>query len=74
MKMMLVVVGGGAAGVYGAIRAKAISHDLRVLVIEKGRFPSKVKICGGGRCNVTNGHVNDTIVSVFRLESFNLYA
>ncbi|XP_010450753.1 PREDICTED: uncharacterized protein LOC104732859 [Camelina sativa] len=57
---LLVVVGGGAAGVYGAIRAKTLSPDLRVLVIEKGRFLSKVKISGGGRCNVTNGHCNDT--------------
>ncbi|KAL1205431.1 putative tRNA modification GTPase MnmE [Cardamine amara subsp. amara] len=58
---VLVVVGGGAAGVYGAIRAKTLSPDLRVLVIEKGKFLSKVKISGGGRCNVTNGHCNDTI-------------
>ncbi|CAE6204632.1 unnamed protein product [Arabidopsis arenosa] len=58
---LLVVVGGGAAGVYGAIRAKTLAPDLRVLVIEKGRFLSKVKISGGGRCNVTNGHCNDTI-------------
>ncbi|CAH2079944.1 unnamed protein product [Thlaspi arvense] len=58
---LLVVVGGGAAGVYGAIRAKSLSPDLRVLVIEKGRFLSKVKISGGGRCNVTNGHCTDTI-------------
>ena len=39
---VLVVVGGGAAGVYGAIRAKTLSPELRVLVIEKGRFLSKV--------------------------------
>ncbi|CAN6831063.1 unnamed protein product [Brassica oleracea] len=58
---VLVVVGGGAAGVYGAIRAKTLSPELRVLVIEKGRFLSKVKISGGGRCNVTNGHCTDTI-------------
>ncbi|KFK33153.1 hypothetical protein AALP_AA6G337600 [Arabis alpina] len=57
---VLVVVGGGAAGVYGAIRAKTLAPDLRVLVIEKGRFLSKVKISGGGRCNVTNGHCTDT--------------
>ena len=38
----MVVVGGGAAGVYGAIRAKTLSPDLRVLVIEKGSFLSKV--------------------------------
>ncbi|KAL8545886.1 hypothetical protein ACS0TY_005851 [Phlomoides rotata] len=58
----LVVVGGGAAGVYGAIRAKTIAPDLKVLVIEKGKPLSKVKISGGGRCNVTNGHCSDNVV------------
>uniref|UniRef100_A0A0D9Y1V3 Uncharacterized protein n=1 Tax=Leersia perrieri TaxID=77586 RepID=A0A0D9Y1V3_9ORYZ len=52
----LVVVGGGAAGVYASIRAKTLAPHLNVLVVEKGRFLSKVKISGGGRCNVTNGH------------------
>ncbi|KAK3140347.1 hypothetical protein QOZ80_5AG0399690 [Eleusine coracana subsp. coracana] len=52
----LVVVGGGAAGVYASIWAKSLAPRLNVVVIEKGRFLSKVKISGGGRCNVTNGH------------------
>jgi len=52
----LVVVGGGAAGVYASIRAKTLAPHLNVAVVEKGRFLSKVKISGGGRCNVTNGH------------------
>ncbi|XP_038889410.1 uncharacterized protein HI_0933 isoform X7 [Benincasa hispida] len=56
---LLVVVGGGAAGVYGAIRAKTLAPNLNVIVIEKGRPLSKVKISGGGRCNVTNGHCTD---------------
>ncbi|XP_010528311.1 PREDICTED: uncharacterized protein LOC104805441 [Tarenaya hassleriana] len=58
---LLVVVGGGAAGIYGAIRAKSVAPSLNVLVIEKGKFLSKVKISGGGRCNVTNGHFNDNV-------------
>ncbi|CAN6462756.1 unnamed protein product [Victoria cruziana] len=53
---LLVVVGGGAAGIFGAIRAKDVSPHLRVVVIEKGKLLSKVKVSGGGRCNVTNGH------------------
>ncbi|CAI0453435.1 unnamed protein product [Linum tenue] len=57
---LLVVVGGGAAGVYGAIRAKSLAPHLNVLVVEKGKLLSKVKISGGGRCNVTNGHCPDT--------------
>ncbi|KAL5808841.1 hypothetical protein ACOSQ3_029532 [Xanthoceras sorbifolium] len=56
---VLVVVGGGAAGVYGAIRAKTVAPKLNVVVIEKGKPLSKVKISGGGRCNVTNGHCVD---------------
>lgn len=59
---LLVVVGGGAAGVYGAIRAKTLAPKLNVLVIEKGKPLSKVKISGGGRCNVTNGHCDDKII------------
>ncbi|KAK4752843.1 hypothetical protein SAY87_021641 [Trapa incisa] len=56
---LLVVVGAGAAGVYGAIRAKTVAPHLNVLIIEKGKPLSKVKISGGGRCNVTNGHCSD---------------
>lgn len=39
----LVVVGGGAAGVFAAIRAKDVCPQLQVLVLEKGRPLSKVK-------------------------------
>ncbi|CAN1272319.1 Uncharacterized protein YtfP [Linum perenne] len=59
---LLVVIGGGAAGVYGAIRAKSIAPHLKVVVLEKGKLLSKVKISGGGRCNVTNGHCPDNTV------------
>lgn len=64
---LLVVVGGGAAGVYGAIRAKTVASNLNVLVIEKGKLLSKVKISGGGRCNVTNGHCADNLVRYISL-------
>ncbi|KAL3640151.1 hypothetical protein CASFOL_015119 [Castilleja foliolosa] len=59
---ILVVVGAGAAGIYGAIRAKTIAPHLNVVVIEKAKPLSKVKISGGGRCNVTNGHCVDNMV------------
>lgn len=36
------VVGGGAAGIFGAIRAKTVAPDLNVVVIEKGKPLSKV--------------------------------
>ena len=41
-KETLIVVGGGAAGIYGAIRAKTVAPDLNVVVIEKGKPLSKV--------------------------------
>jgi predicted Rossmann fold flavoprotein len=51
----LVVVGGGAAGVFCAITAARLSPNLRVIVVEKtGRLLQKVKASGGGRCNVTH--------------------
>ncbi|KAG5621652.1 hypothetical protein H5410_006870 [Solanum commersonii] len=56
---LLLVVGGGAAGIYGAIRSKTLAPNLKVVVIEKAKPLSKVKISGGGRCNVTNGHCPD---------------
>ncbi|WOL15240.1 hypothetical protein Cni_G24021 [Canna indica] len=60
-EQLLVVVGGGAAGIYASIRAKKIAPRLNVLVIEKGKPLAKVKISGGGRCNVTNGHFLDSV-------------
>ncbi|KAJ7569088.1 hypothetical protein O6H91_01G060100 [Diphasiastrum complanatum] len=54
-KNVLVVIGGGAAGIFGALRAKAMCSNLHVVVLEKGRLLSKVKVSGGGRCNVTTG-------------------
>ncbi|XP_024974179.1 uncharacterized protein LOC112512444 isoform X4 [Cynara cardunculus var. scolymus] len=58
----MVVVGGGAAGIYGAIRAKTLAPNLNVVVIEKGKPLAKVKVSGGGRCNVTNGHCADNMI------------
>ncbi|XP_027358046.1 uncharacterized protein LOC113867159 [Abrus precatorius] len=59
---VLAVVGGGAAGVYGAIHAKTVAPHLSVVLFEKGKPLSKVKISGGGRCNVTNGHCSDNMI------------
>jgi predicted Rossmann fold flavoprotein len=51
-----IIIGGGAAGIFGAITcAEEIGEDARVLVLERGRSPlQKVRISGGGRCNVTH--------------------
>lgn len=52
----LIIVGGGAAGFFAAIRAKTLGKDrLEVIVFESANKPlGKVKISGGGRCNVTH--------------------
>ena len=51
----LVVIGGGAAGFFTAINAAESQHGIRVLNFEKtAHVLSKVRISGGGRCNVTH--------------------
>lgn len=51
--MDLAVIGGGAAGVFGAINAARLG--VRVVLFEGTRRPlTKVRISGGGRCNVTH--------------------
>ena len=51
----LVVVGGGAAGYFGAISSAEAAPWSKVLILEKtGEVLTKVKISGGGRCNVTH--------------------
>ncbi|MBM3412905.1 MAG: NAD(P)/FAD-dependent oxidoreductase [Bacteroidetes bacterium] len=51
----VVVIGGGAAGIFSAINVARLRPNWKVLVIEKtGKLLSKVKVSGGGRCNVTH--------------------
>ncbi|NGX38046.1 MAG: Ferredoxin--NADP reductase [Chlamydiae bacterium] len=51
----LIVIGGGAAGIFAALRAKKCNPDARVLLLEKTAvLLAKVRISGGGRCNVTH--------------------
>lgn len=55
MEKKVVVIGGGAAGFFGAIHAALTDPSAEVVIIEKTRqLLSKVKISGGGRCNVTH--------------------
>ncbi|MFM7006389.1 MAG: NAD(P)/FAD-dependent oxidoreductase [Flavobacteriales bacterium] len=51
----IAVIGGGAAGFFAAISAKQHWPDAEVSILEKSnKFLAKVKISGGGRCNVTH--------------------
>ncbi|MCG8211806.1 NAD(P)/FAD-dependent oxidoreductase [Tenacibaculum finnmarkense genomovar finnmarkense] len=51
----VIIIGGGAAGHFTAINAKEQNPDLDITILEKGKeVLQKVKISGGGRCNVTH--------------------
>ena len=51
----LVVIGGGAAGFFCAVNAARLNPFLKVILLEKSsKVLSKVKVSGGGRCNVTH--------------------
>ncbi|MEJ2529726.1 MAG: NAD(P)/FAD-dependent oxidoreductase, partial [Gammaproteobacteria bacterium] len=54
--MNVAVIGGGAAGFFAAIAAKDNYPYAKVTIFEKTQqLLAKVKVSGGGRCNVTNG-------------------
>ncbi|HAN45089.1 MAG TPA: aminoacetone oxidase family FAD-binding enzyme, partial [Cyanobacteria bacterium UBA8156] len=52
--MDILVVGGGAAGMFAAIRAARCFPQHRVTLLEAGEPLVKVRLSGGGRCNVTH--------------------
>lgn len=55
MSLDVVVIGGGAAGFFTAINIAEINPTLKIAILERGKeVLTKVKISGGGRCNVTH--------------------
>lgn len=55
MKKKFIIIGGGAAGFFAAINAAELNPDLEVLILEgSNKVLQKVKVSGGGRCNVTH--------------------
>jgi predicted Rossmann fold flavoprotein len=56
----IVIVGGGAAGFFAAIACAEAGTTAEIVILEKtSQFLSKVKISGGGRCNVTHACFNE---------------
>lgn len=54
-KKRLIVIGGGASGFFCAVNAARLNPALEVIILEKtSKLLSKVKVSGGGRCNVTH--------------------
>src|SRR5690554_2767468 len=51
----IIIIGAGAAGIFAAANMATHNSEIRVTVLEKSpKLLSKVKVSGGGRCNVTN--------------------
>ena len=51
----IIIIGGGAAGFFAAINIAEQHPELSVAILERGKEGlQKVKISGGGRCNVTH--------------------
>ena len=55
IKKDVIIVGGGAAGFFAAINIAEQNPKLKVVILERGKEGlQKVRISGGGRCNVTH--------------------
>ncbi|HVD98986.1 MAG TPA: NAD(P)/FAD-dependent oxidoreductase [Cytophagaceae bacterium] len=53
--MKVIVIGGGAAGFFGAITCARYNYNAEIILLEKSdKLLSKVKVSGGGRCNITH--------------------
>lgn len=51
----IIIIGGGAAGFFAAINAAEMNPDAKIVILERGKeVLTKVRISGGGRCNVTH--------------------
>lgn len=61
LKESIVIIGGGAAGFFCAINLAMRTNRYQIILLEKtGKLLSKVKVSGGGRCNVTHHNFNNT--------------
>src|SRR6187399_3022515 len=55
VKKKILVIGGGAAGFFCAVNVARMNTAAEVIIVEKtSKLLSKVRISGGGRCNVTH--------------------
>jgi len=65
-KLRVAIIGGGAAGFFAAFSVKENHRDAEVVILEKtGKTLAKVKVSGGGRCNVTNACFSASKLSKF---------
>lgn len=66
MTLRIIIIGGGAAGVFAAITAAEANPRADVQVLEHAQQPlGKVRISGGGRCNVTHACFDPATLTQF---------
>ncbi|MES2568246.1 MAG: NAD(P)/FAD-dependent oxidoreductase [Bacteroidota bacterium] len=54
-KKLIIIIGGGASGFFAAINAAVNFPESKIIILEKSnKILSKVRVSGGGRCNVTH--------------------
>lgn len=59
----IIIIGGGAAGFFAAINCAENYPDYKILLVEKGsKVLTKVRISGGGRCNLTNACFDNNVL------------
>lgn len=64
--MKIAIIGGGASGFFAAISCKTHHPKAQVTLYEKSnKLLAKVKVSGGGRCNVTHACFNNNLFSKF---------
>ena len=62
----VVIVGGGAAGFFPAINLAAARPELKIMILEKSKAVlQKVRISGGGRCNVTHAEFDPKTLTTY---------
>ncbi|MBI4930083.1 MAG: NAD(P)/FAD-dependent oxidoreductase [Bacteroidetes bacterium] len=62
-KTNAIIIGGGAAGFFSAINCAQIYTDCLVTLLEKtNKLLTKVKVSGGGRCNVTHACFDNSLL------------
>ena len=60
----IAIIGAGASGIFTAIQIKELDPSISVCIYEEGSRPlKKVKISGGGRCNVTHHQFDTQVLS-----------
>ncbi len=65
-KFDLIIVGGGAAGFFSAINIAEKNPTLKIAILERGKeVLTKVRISGGGRCNVTHACFDPNLLTHF---------